>query len=101
MKLLCCIFSIYILSLLAVPCQDNGDTLFSDKTERSANHSHNDNDCHGCTPFCICNCCHVNTIIVLNVFINTAETVPTLFKSIYCEASVKDVIFAIWQPPKI
>ena len=101
MKLLVYIFSIYIFSLLAFPCQDNCDHSSSDKMEKSTSHNHEDHDCHTCSPFCVCNCCHVNTIVTFNAIINSAVTLPTFFYVFYKESFIKDIIFSIWQPPKI
>ncbi len=99
MKWLSYIVSIYIFSLLIFPCQD--DCIFSATTETEHSTNHDDQDCHSCSPFCVCNCCHVNTIITLSAIIKTTVTIPTLFNVIYKESFIKDIIFSIWQPPKI
>jgi len=100
MKLFCYIISIYIIGLLLFPCQNNGDLSFTNKTEKSANHNHEEQGCHTCPPFCVCDCCQVNTIISLKTIINSTETVPVLFICIYKETPLKDIILSIWQPPK-
>lgn len=101
MKIICYIFSIYIITLLTYPCQDGKDIASLNNTEQSANHSHNDKDCHTCPPFCVCNCCHVNTIITLKTYFKVIETIPVEIFSVYKVISLKDIVFSIWQPPKI
>ena len=97
MKIICSIFSIYIICLLAYPCQDS--CVHSDI--KSTNHEQDDDDCHVCPPFCICNCCHVNTLITLKTILEKVITVPVLVVCIYKESSIKDIIHSIWQPPKL
>jgi len=100
MKILCYILSIYILSLLAYPCQDKCDHSYTHKTEKSTDQNHEKEDCHNCSPFCTCNCCSVSTILTFKATIITSETIPVLFVSVYKEAPLKDIVFSIWQPPK-
>ncbi|MEI7594767.1 MAG: DUF6660 family protein [Bacteroidota bacterium] len=99
MKILCYLLSIYIICLLGVPCQDTCDMSDNHKTEEPT--SHDEKDCHQCSPFCHCNCCHVNTIVSLKIILNAIETTPSVFVSIYKEIPVKDIILHIWQPPKL
>ena len=89
------------MGLLAYPCQDGRE--IAEKTEKSTRHNHEDDgkDCHTCTPFCICSCCHVNTIVILKVFLEAAVSVPTIYISIYKENPAKEIILPIWQPPKL
>jgi len=101
MKLFAYILSIYILTLLAYPCQDDCSYLLTNNTNNSASHTHSEQDCNTCTPFCICNCCHVNTIITLKTYFKATETIPVVISSVYKVISLKDIIFSIWQPPKI
>ncbi|MFA6922929.1 MAG: DUF6660 family protein [Bacteroidales bacterium] len=99
MKLFCYIFLIYIINILVYPCRDNGNISFVNKSANS-NQNHDEQDCHTCPPFCICNCCQVNTITSLKMTIKTIKTIPIIFVSIYKETPLKDIIFSIWQPPK-
>ncbi|OFX27961.1 MAG: hypothetical protein A2X08_15710 [Bacteroidetes bacterium GWA2_32_17] len=101
MKIFGYILSIYILTLLAYPCQDDCSYLLTNNTNNSANHNHNEQDCNSCSPFCTCNCCHVSTIISFNAIINKASTIPVLINVIYKESFIKDIFFTIWQPPKL
>ncbi len=104
MKLFCYIFSFYIICLLAYPCQDYKNISCSNyKEECSSSTEHKeDNDCHSCPPFCVCNCCQVNTIVVLKVLLNSVNIdLIAEVRTIYKEISVKEIILTIWQPPKI
>ncbi|OFX17468.1 MAG: hypothetical protein A2033_12100 [Bacteroidetes bacterium GWA2_31_9] len=101
MKLFSFIFSIYIISLLVYPCQESSE-ISSHNTEQSqnTNHSHNEQDCHSCAPFCICNCCQVNTLTSLKVSVKAIPAILEKITFIYKETSVKDIVLTIWQPPK-
>jgi hypothetical protein len=99
MKWLSYIVSIYVFCLLAFPCQD--DCILSASTETEHSTSHDDKDCNSCSPFCFCNCCHVNTIVTFNAVLTNAVIIPTFFEIIYKESFIKEIIFSIWQPPKI
>lgn len=101
MKVFGYILSIYILTLLAYPCQDDCNYLLTNNTNNSENHNHNEHNCNLCSPFCTCNCCHVSTIISLNIIIHKTSTIPIFFDVIFKDSFIKEIIFSIWQPPKI
>ena len=86
--------------MLAYPCQDNCDDLCAHKTEKASSHQHDENDCHSCSPFCFCNCCHVSTIVSYHAIINIFETIPVKLVSIIKEVPIKDILLSIWQPPE-
>ena len=63
------LFAVYILGLALVPCSDahaHGDE------EVLHAHAHDDHEGHetGCSPLCVCQCCHLHVVIerpVLNL----------------------------------
>lgn len=83
---------------MAYPCQDSLDISIKCKNEKAADH--NEKDCKTCPPFCVCNCCQSSTIVNVYACFETIKTVPTVFNFFYPETPVKDLIQAIWQPPK-
>ncbi len=85
-----------------MPCADNN----SDSCAMNTAYAHNENNSHTsdvdhCSPFCGCNCCHVPTIVTFNLIIEKCVTISAFFVSLYKEAPIKDMIYKIWQPPKI
>ena len=62
--------------LTIVPCSDfEHDTSHNDSTVES-HHSHeHSGDCEddGCSPFCICSCCHTNFVLTLKYSLKTQE----------------------------
>jgi hypothetical protein len=102
-KLICKILIIYIFSLLAFPCQDSFGYTCSHENGKTQNDHHENcpDDCHMCSPFCTCNCCHTNTIVAIENNNVTVEFVPVFFISLYIEDCYSDVLIPIWQPPKI
>lgn len=84
-----------------MPCHDDTTISQSQEIEKATTHDQKQQDCHTCSPFCICNCCQINTIVALNSIIKAYDTVPLLFVSFYNEVPLKDISLSIWQPPKI
>lgn len=101
MKLLSIIFCVYILSLLAYPCQDEICVAHTSHAEKSSPHNHHEKDCHTCSPFCVCNCCHTNTNVALNAVSINVELPLAFIINTYKESPIKDISLSIWQPPKI
>ena len=105
MKLSSLIFAIYILSLCAYPCQDNGDhDNFGAKSTYkivTCDGHHDSNCCHKCSPFCFCNCCHVNIVVTIPLDISISITNPAICDIAYIEFRLKEIPEQIWQPPKL
>lgn len=105
MKWFGCIFSLYILSLCAYPCQDNGDhsgfTSNQIQKEKSCDGHHDENCTHKCSPFCFCNCCHVSTVISVPLFLQVFVTIPIVRLTTFVESRLPEIHHVIWQPPKI
>ncbi|HUM45753.1 MAG TPA: hypothetical protein PLD84_02420 [Chitinophagales bacterium] len=105
MKLFCYLFSIYILALSVVPCNDphecenNGQLVFLSAPDHS-DHSH---ETESCSPFCICSCCGTQSIsqFVQDCFGNNFPVTASKAHSIYSSVFIVDFFAAIWQPPKI
>ena len=102
MKFLTIILSLYLFALNLAPCADY-DALGNDiKTEVSQlvdnDHQHQDSDL--CSPFCICQCCHISTIpfdipdLKLNPSLITTKII------FYKNGIEKDFTSSILQPPK-
>jgi len=105
MKWVTCIYAVYILSLCAYPCQDNGEhSDYSEKSVQIQNscRGHHDSNCsHKCSPFCFCNCCQVNTVVSLPLNLQEIITIPFVHITSYVESKLQEVPELIWQPPKI
>lgn len=97
-KLFCFILLLYIFGLLAYPCQDSLDISIKCKNEKAADHT--ENDCKTCPPFCACNCCQSIPIVTLHAAFETIKIAPISLIFFYQENRIKDIIAAIWQPPK-
>jgi len=103
MKYLAFILAIYIFALNLAPCDDNGMFDNDVKTEVSQaindNHQHQNSDL--CSPFCICQCCHISATyfqiadLKLNIsFISTHDF-------LYLNGSEKDFTTSVLQPPQV
>ncbi|WP_142785873.1 DUF6660 family protein [Changchengzhania lutea] len=103
MKFLAFILSIYIFVLNLAPCEDY--TLLDDelKTEISQavddDHQHQGSDL--CSPFCICQCCHINAMHLK--FVNVKFTIAYISTQdfFYLNGLEKDFSTSILQPPRV
>ncbi|MFD0766780.1 DUF6660 family protein [Mucilaginibacter lutimaris] len=100
MKLLCILFSFVIVLLSVKPCCTDSNCDAAAKKELPGKAKAN--DCGGCSPFFSCGTCagftiNKTTAIILAVNpIKAARAYP-----VYRQPNVKDVVLAIWQPPKL
>jgi hypothetical protein len=108
MKLICFLFSIYLVSLSLLPCNDIDDCTSFAKTELHKNHTSekkSDFQNDQCTPFCSCACCGIHGfqfqkhIFTEEKNINFAETKRQ--NNFYAFNTYKAIYLGIWQPPKL
>ena len=89
-----------ILTLL--PCVDNQIEPCCNHTEFSKQDPNtHSTDLDMCSPFCTCNCCHVNTIVSKLVVIQPKSTLPEIISCDMHITQLQEIPIAIWQPPKI
>lgn len=108
MKFICFLFSIYLVSLSLLPCNDIDDCSSFAKTELHKNHSQdNKSDSQNdlCTPLCSCACCGVHGFQFKKYLFFESKKTP-LFgdkkqESYYVFNHYKDIYLGIWQPPKL
>jgi hypothetical protein len=104
MKWFSCIFALYIISLCAFPCQDNGEhsdfSISSVHIEKACDGHHDSNCSHKCSPFCFCNCCQVNTVVTVPVNLQKVITIAVVYNAVYVESQMPEFATQIWQPPK-
>lgn len=102
MKFLAFILSIYIFTLNLVPCEDTGTFDNEVKTEISQglgdNHQHQDADL--CSPFCICQCCHINATYFKFAEIKFEFKYISSQDFLYLNGIKKDFTTSILQPPQ-
>jgi hypothetical protein len=101
MKIMGKILIIYIFTLLAFPCQDSFGFSCPQHNEQSTDQDGCPIDCHTCSPFCTCNCCHTNTVVALESNLISVEFIPFSYISLYKDEYFQEITLAIWQPPKI
>jgi len=104
-KIATIIFSVYILILSSMPCNDNGLHNYNNSNHSSASsiiHEAQSSQSENCTPFCFCDCCGISCNYQsfkskMDFIIPAAEQNNSFYKS----TVLLDVSFSIWQPPKI
>ncbi|MEI6764599.1 MAG: DUF6660 family protein [Bacteroidota bacterium] len=122
MKLIYAIISIYVLCLAVYPCQDNGcgesheshcasipgkhdaanDVGTTGKHDLAGtHHSGGKDECHHCSPFCICNCCQGHTVVVMQSFFELLNIMPAQRPNAIISEPSKGIAYSIWQPPKV
>ncbi|WP_354432042.1 MULTISPECIES: DUF6660 family protein [unclassified Mucilaginibacter] len=100
MKLLCILFSFVVFFLSVKPCCTDSDCDTGVKTEQGA--ASNAKDCAGCSPFFSCGTCAGFTVAktaTITLPANSAKLMQSY--PAYQQPNVKDVVLAIWQPPKL
>jgi hypothetical protein len=100
MKYLAFILSIYILTLNLAPCADS--VASSDaKTEFLQDISDNHLGLDACSPFCICQCCHISSTYLQ--FEDIKLDIPFISTKDFCYLIVSEKNFStsISQPPRI
>lgn len=102
MKVLSILFAIYVLWLTFTPCVDLVIPVSSYAVSVVQNQSKNiDSDsCTGCSPFCVCNCCHSNTLVSLSIPLSCNSNILFTYKNLYIADLVNVLSGSIWQPPK-
>jgi len=102
MKYLSLILSIYLLALNFAPCEDFNVPDDDVKTEISLaigdDHQHQDSDL--CSPFCICQCCHISATYfhLTEIKLNISNISTQDF--FYLNGTEKDFSTSILQPPR-
>jgi len=102
MKLLGYILSVYIMTLVAIPCFDIHVENDCDHVEITHNMAENEhNNANHCSPFCLCECCPSPVLMKNNLMLYFGTPFVqkhiTEFSSVYISSS----LFSIWQPPKL
>jgi len=100
------LFSLYIIMLSGIPCQDT-DTCCAERAETETKDNptkqdSNHNIPRSCSPFFVCGTCHLTTIP--NVQIDLTGVFRPIMKILHHfhnEESLPDFHYAIWQPPKV
>ncbi|WP_139958119.1 DUF6660 family protein [Flavicella sediminum] len=102
MKFLALILSIYIFVLNLVPCDDYlaHEEGFKTEISQAADHEHQHQGTDLCSPFCICQCCHVNAIQIKFVNEKFAIAYFSTQDFFYLSGTEKDFTSSILQPPR-
>lgn len=104
MKFFAIILSLYLTSLTCIPCSDvivdtQENTIAS--IELNNDHSPNEHAADLCSPFCTCQCCHIEIIpstdfSVTFAHIENPQETPSYFESIS-----KNHSLSLLQPPQL
>jgi len=96
------ILTIYFLGLNFAPCSDavpnsdDGHTEISQAAD--AGHDHATRDM--CSPFCQCNCCHVNTIDSFLSAFKPLQPIVAQLSTLHFDSRGKDFQNLLLQPPR-
>lgn len=103
MKYLAFILSIYIFALNIAPCSDYVGSDDNAKTEISqaldSDHQHQDSEL--CSPFCICQCCHINATSIQFANFKIAINIISTQDFLYLNGTERDFTTSLFQPPKV
>ena len=105
MKWLMIIFSLYVLTLSAIPCCGD-DNCCEDELVLVEEGQHRDHDNHNkpelpCSPFFSCNTCHGVVVPEIDSDNLNEIRVPRSVFAAYKEKSLPEFSSAVWQPPQL
>ena len=102
MKFLAVILSIYIFALNLDPCEDSNalDNGFKSEISQIMDNDHKHQNTDLCSPFCICQCCHISTINIKFVDVNINTSYISIQDFFYQNGTEKDFTTSILQPPR-
>jgi len=104
MKLLCCLFSLYILVLSGIPCRADDDCCMEEVAANAANPKQTKGHPEyprPCSPFFACGASHGFVIPECSTEAPPNYTVPAIHGSIYRSQPLPDFFASIWQPPQV
>jgi hypothetical protein len=102
MKLICLLFSVYILYLISLPCRDGASCVNDIQADQTTQHNHSGDHDHadGCSPFCICSCCNATVILNGFHFESTPVIIPVQVDFILKELKSENYLASFWSHPK-
>ncbi len=102
MKFLAFILSIYIFALNLAPCEDY--TMLDNEIQTEISHLADDDHQHQgadlCSPFCICQCCHISAMHFKFVYEKLDISNISTQDFFYQSGTEKDFTTSILQPPR-
>ncbi|MEQ9290029.1 MAG: hypothetical protein RIG77_24075 [Cyclobacteriaceae bacterium] len=104
MKNACYILSFYLMALMGVACADtasldNTRETVTSLTSNDGSHNHDhQSDWDGCSPLCVCHCCHVHFVSAAGVDFTHLVKLPAVYTSYFQDFSSAD-ISGFLKPP--
>ncbi len=82
------------------PC---GDIMYQDQQQSTEqrNHNHHNDSEEPCSPFCQCQCCHVNMVMDQTFFSVLLAEVATEYHSFYSDMLPDTPFISTFRPPKV
>ncbi len=106
MKLISVILAVLMLYLSGMPCDDvevadNDGTVTYALAQDGHDHDGDSPESDGCSPFCVCHCCHTHIVIpnhplTTSVAVHNNQDKPSYYQDFYPNG----IIYAIWRPPQ-
>ena len=102
MKFLALILSLYVFALNFAPCEDTGalDNELNTEISQAIDNDHQHQGTDMCSPFCICQCCHINATYLKNVDFNVTSNVISTEVFYHFKGLENDFKPTILQPPQ-
>ena len=100
LKIFAAILTLYLGALIVWPC---GDLACEQQLQQTEQHDHD----HGedtedlCSPFCHCQCCHVNVVLSQPFFSFENADPYTVYSSLYSDLVPDSPFISMFRPPKV
>ncbi|MCZ4244093.1 DUF6660 family protein [Pedobacter punctiformis] len=98
------IFSVYLILLGLLPCQDRADLVVSAQYSTSVQHADSGTkhaQDESCPPFCSCACCSVGQHFPIDQTSAEIELLHYTSYQVFCISNIKKQPVDVWQPPKL
>jgi hypothetical protein len=105
MKIIHCLFAIYLIVLSCLPCADLevSSALHSSQEISTTTDKHSHDTTDNCSPFCVCNCCSSPVFVFVTQYSFSSINISFIDVKIpeYQSVIASSYFGSIWQPPQI
>jgi len=103
MKIISFLLSLYILILNVTPCDhtDSIDSKDSMQISQLVNHHNQHDESELCSPFCLDENCHINIVYPVVEEFDFQNSNDSFSNFTYAESNGYEVVYSIFQPPRV
>ncbi len=101
MKFIAVILAVLVSVLTTIPCDSTCGELTDVEAQFHSQDEHGDHaEADNCSPFCVCNCCQTN-IVLIETTNELSDEFTTIVHISKIKAFNSTSSFGLWRPPKV